>query len=94
MGAAEFSCSAKGKTAEEAFDNAVSDAQYESGHGGYTGTIADKDEFTLVRPHQDETISECIARHEEDDTFGDRWGPAGCIEIGTREWLFFGWASS
>jgi hypothetical protein len=38
--------SLKGRKA--AFSKAVKDAQYECGHGVYTGTIAEKDEFTFV----------------------------------------------
>jgi len=36
-----------GKDAREAFHKLVEDAQYESGHGGYTGTIAEKPSFSL-----------------------------------------------
>ncbi len=47
MGAQDFSSSARGKTAKEAFRTAREDAKYESGHGGYTGTIAEKHDFKL-----------------------------------------------
>jgi hypothetical protein len=51
MGACDFYEVAQGKTAREAFQRAVEDAQYESGHGGYTGTIAEKggDGFKMIR---------------------------------------------
>jgi len=42
MGAADFSTTALGKTAEDAFSTAIHEAAYEYGHGGYTGTIAEK----------------------------------------------------
>jgi len=42
MGACEFSEIAFGKTAQEAFDTVVRQAEWEHGHGGYTGTIAEK----------------------------------------------------
>lgn len=42
MGACEFTQTAYGRTEAEAFDSAVRDAQYESGHGGYSGTVAEK----------------------------------------------------
>lgn len=42
MGATTFSTFANGKTVEEAFSNAVGEAYYWHGHGGYTGTIAEK----------------------------------------------------
>lgn len=50
MGATSFSTVSAGKSAESAYDTAVRDARYWNGHGGYTGTIAEKDgfvEFTL-----------------------------------------------
>ena len=47
MGATTFSTTQRGTTAAEAFREAVRRAQYESGHGGYTGTIAEKDDFKV-----------------------------------------------
>ncbi len=48
MGAEEFFTVEFGRTPEEAFDKAVADAQYYYGHGGYTGTIAEKNSFVLL----------------------------------------------
>lgn len=42
MGATTFYTEAEGRTVNEAFDNASRDAAHEYGHGGYTGTIAEK----------------------------------------------------
>ena len=42
MGASEYMNVAKGKTARIAFDKVVEQAQWEHGHGGYSGTIAEK----------------------------------------------------
>ena len=42
MGATNFYCEAEGKTLSEAFRNAVDEAYYQYGHGGYTGSIAEK----------------------------------------------------
>lgn len=50
MGAAQFRNWATGKTPQEAFSTAVNDARYESGHGGYSGTIAEKHSFHLFTP--------------------------------------------
>lgn len=47
MGSWAFSTTAWGKTPEEAFRSAVEEARYEHGHGGYTGTIAEKGGFAL-----------------------------------------------
>ena len=50
MGANTFLDTAVGTSAREAFDRLTDQARYEYGHGGYTGTIAEKHgfrEFTL-----------------------------------------------
>lgn len=48
MGADNFDTYGFGKTARDAFNTACRDAAYEHGHGGYTGTIAEKSSFRLV----------------------------------------------
>ena len=48
MGAETFEIFGYGKTAREAFSAAREDAQYEHGHGGYTGTIAEKDSYVRI----------------------------------------------
>ena len=45
MGAVDFAATGTGSTAEEAFKAAVSHAQHMDGHGGYSGTIAEKSYF-------------------------------------------------
>jgi hypothetical protein len=42
MGATNFYTEAEGKTFAEAFSNAVREARHWHGHGGYSGTIAEK----------------------------------------------------
>ena len=96
MGAQVFTTTAKGSDARNAFIGAVREAQYECGHGGYTGTIAEKDGFTVIpleegrEPYEyaGELIDECDRR------VNDKWGPAGCFELGEGRYFFFGWASS
>jgi hypothetical protein len=87
--------SLKGRKA--AFSKAVKDAQYECGHGGYTGTIAEKDEFTFVglKPTIKEAREFADSLIEKGDKrIDDKWGPAGCIEVEQPSgFLFFGWAS-
>lgn len=48
MGSDTFGVYSVGKDPKEAFDAAVSSAQYDYGHAGYTGTIAEKDSFTML----------------------------------------------
>ena len=57
MGASQFITVAKGRTAEDAFRAAREEALYEDGHGGYTGTIAEKRGFVM--------IDDTGARHKE-----------------------------
>jgi len=100
MGACEFMIGAEGNSPEEAFRNARSEALYMEGHGGYTGTIAEKDSFVMIDPPRDEeTIAEKMRFASElmdncDDRIDDKWGPAGCIKIENGKYLFFGLASS
>ena len=101
MGAEPFQTIADGKTADAAFDAAVSTALHYHGHGGYTGTIAEKSEFEMVSVAQ-MTHGEAYALatrliNDGDPRIDDKNGPAGCIPLGTGEFgefLFFGWAAS
>jgi hypothetical protein len=96
MGAETFTTRAKGKTAKEAFNAAREEAQYEYGHGGYTGTIAEKSEFVMIPlpagKKAEEYADELI--EADDQRITSKWGPAGCFDLGNGTFLFFGWASS
>ena len=94
MGACEFKNDSAGRSAGEAFAAAVDSALWDHGHGGYSGTIAEKRDFTVVLPEDSETPMECVGRHIEANTFGDKWGPAGCVDLGDGHYRFFGKASS
>lgn len=95
MGASTFYTRASGKTAKEAFQAARDNAFWERGHGGYTGTIAEKTSFVEI------PVADCIDPYKHaqwlvkecDPRIDDKWGPAGCIRLPDNEWLFFGWAS-
>ena len=51
MGGCDFWADHRGEEdASKAFHAAVEEAQYEYGHGGYTGTIAEMHEFVVVTP--------------------------------------------
>lgn len=96
MGSETFCTKAKGKTAKEAFQSAVDDARYNHGHAGYTGTIAEKNDYTMIplpagaipKEEANRLINAC------DPRIDDKWGPAGCFDVGNGEFYFFGWASS
>ena len=65
MGADTFVVVAYGRTADEAFGEAVRSAQYESGHGGYTGTIAEKHDFVVIPGNGREAIELAKRRIEQ-----------------------------
>lgn len=107
MGAQQFITEARGKTPSEAFWTAVEDANYEHGRGGYTGTIAEKNEFLNINFKESEDPYSIANKmiDDSDPRIDDKWGPAGCIDIsrtsyaaekldGLNTYLFFGWASS
>lgn len=96
MGAEVFFTSATGKTAKEAFNSAVEQAQYDYGHAGYTGSIAEKTSFVIIPLPEGKNAGEYVDYLIDncDPRIDDKWGPAGCIKTGENEYLFFGWASS
>lgn len=105
MGAQIFQETVSGKTAKEAFRTAVQEAAYMQGHGGYTGTIAEKSDFVEIDPTEDgqdvdgwtegdyDDYAYELCR-EDDPRISDKWGPAGCMKMADDCWIFFGWASS
>lgn len=102
MGAYEFAQRATGTGATDAFDSARRQAEYDHGHSGYTGTIAEKHSFVVIeRKPVGEAEANAIAdklMNDDDDRIADKWGPAGAVLVsevdGVQDWLFFGWASS
>ena len=101
MGATTFQTTARGETARHAFSEAVKDARYEYGNRGYTGSIAEKHDFVMIplpRPRKDMTLDDVDRFINDlidnaDPRIDDKWGPAGCIDLGSGYYYFFGWAS-
>lgn len=83
MGGDTFTTASWGKTALEAFRKAVEQAEYDYGHAGYTGTIAEKPSFVMIDlpPFKDPTDLADELILDDDERVSDKWGPAGCIEI-------------
>lgn len=104
MGAEYFETRSKGKTVEAAFKAAVKKAQYDHGHAGYTGTIAEKrsEGFKLVKVPDEwaKLPLKYVGEVTEDQALMeklnicDKWGPCGAVQLAEDEWVFFGWASS
>jgi hypothetical protein len=101
MGATTFYEIYQAATPEIAFTTAISSARYLNGHGGYTGTIAEKHSFTIATTKNisDQNQAYHLAESLIDTKYSDKWGPAGCIPIiqpntSLKKFLFFGWASN
>ncbi len=99
MGAIDFVKESYVMCAEEAFREAVNDALYLYGHGGYTGSIAEKTCFEVVQLPLVKDYDMSVINKLIDDRFFDKWGPAGCIEVESdneqlRKFVFFGMAST
>ncbi len=98
MAAETFITDASGDTAQAAFTAARKKAQYDHGHAGYTGTIAEKDTFVLIPfPGGDAKTAHAFAEallRSGDKRIDSKWGPAGCLDLGEGKYVFFGWASA
>lgn len=85
MGAYDFSVFQTGRTASEAFATAREQAGYEHGHGGYSGTIYEKQDFVVVSDRTlDLASADKLAQKlmdEYDSRINDKWGPAGAIPV-------------
>jgi len=68
MGASQFFTTAKGHTADEAFRSAQAEARHEHGHGGYTGTVAEKRAFrTFDADREASALKRALEAQPEDD---------------------------
>ncbi|MFI8287470.1 hypothetical protein [Streptomyces sp. CBG9] len=89
MGANGFITYQAGTDAERAFTDAVEDARYEYGNRGYTGTIAEKDDYTVVTttPMPLNEATEYAERllDVDDSRVSDKRGPAGAVPVLTGE---------
>jgi hypothetical protein len=65
MGAETFEERGEGKSAQEVFDKLVEEAAYDHGHGGYTGTIAEKSEFVVISAPNESVRKELHAKAVE-----------------------------
>lgn len=109
MGAEQFCDFSNEHDAKSAFRDLVEAAQYDYGHGGYTGTIAEKDSFVIYTPPTGKNINDVIDAFEQSyfnrpdwadaafdaaaAQYNDKW--AAAVAIKTHDgWYFLGYASS
>jgi len=87
MGSSSFTAYASGATPEEAFKHAVRDAKYDSGHGGYTGTIAEKEgmgllEITVPAEYKGKEQDYVeMMKWDRNPRIADKFGPTGYIKL-------------
>lgn len=95
MGPQAFIVAGHGRTADEAFQLAIADAEFKYGSDGYTGSIAEKDSFVMIECPKDEVPTDFANAliDAQDERINNKWGPAGCIQTGPTMFVFFGWAS-
>ena len=95
-GGTDFATFSQGSSAQEAFNNARAEAKQMYGDDGYTGSIAEKDSFEMASrtPMTEEEAKKFIWGGDGFGKFDDKWGPAGCIELDTGGFVFFGIAST
>lgn len=101
MGALDFYTIATGTDVQTAFTAAREQARWEYGNSGFTGTIAEKHEVTLLdEPKRSE--QDAVGRAKElldgdDPRVSGKYGPASALPItaadGSGAWLFFGVAA-
>ena len=81
--------------AQKQFNEIVEDCKYNYGHGGYSGTFAEKTELKIVHKNNGEywTSDELEEYLEADEKWDSKWGPAigGLIDKG--KYYLFGWCS-
>jgi hypothetical protein len=90
MGACNFNTRAKGKTAREAYETAVREAQYEYGHDPYNGTISTTGGFKMFR-----TTIGPVTEEEFQRGWGTshKWEECWCAQSKPGEFTFWGWAA-
>tara|TARA_R110000751_G_scaffold271119_1_gene370888 strand:+ start:3602 stop:3934 length:333 start_codon:yes stop_codon:yes gene_type:complete len=110
MGADVFYNRTKGNDAKVAFREELEEARYMSGHGGYTGTIAEKSGFVMSNKPKgidaDEWI-EMVSEFDEEDKKQENYHALkkdyetydnkweGALCVPTKDgFIFCGWASS
>lgn len=100
MGACNFIAFGKGKTAKEAFQALVREAEWEHGHDPYNGTISttslSRKPVKVIRKRFTEKARQEAVKVAESDGWGEKW-ESRVIDCGaTKEghmWALYGWAS-
>lgn len=97
MGACDFRTTATGVTLEQAFAAARDNALYECGHGGYSGTVAEKNQVIEIPvPVEWRGKERAFVNHlfdVDDERILGKWDPASAVRVNEKTWIIFGYAS-
>jgi transcription elongation factor Elf1 len=97
MGATQFVCTGKGVNVASAFVDAKKQVMAENDSKHSPGTITEKTKYKVIECNTDDTSIETEIDALLSDVYSwiqDKWGPAGAIQIGEEEWVFFGYADN
>lgn len=76
-----------------AFENLVKRAAWEHGHGGYTGSFAEKTDGVTVIPAANDYWDRADAE-EHATEHAPKWGPAHAYYLRDGKWYIGAWCSS
>lgn len=68
------------------------ESAYMNGHGGYSGTLAEKNSIHIHRHKVCKNPAEAWDYMDELDS--DKWGPADCVPVKGEGWAIGGYCSS
>ncbi len=71
----------------------VRDCQYECGHGGYTGTFAEKHAVRVIPPPQGKPSWDRQEAHQHCQDNNDKWDASYAYWLGQDRWYVGGWCS-
>lgn len=80
------------------FEERCADAAWQHGHGGYTGSLAEKEGLGLVVDWREPIPETGLDDYQESDpVFYDKWGPARAVRFVNSEgavyWMMGGYCS-
>ena len=84
-----------GESPSRAFDIGTHAARLAFGNGGFTGTLADKGDFVLIRcpkHYEPRAYAESLI-DSADERIAEMWSPAGMIQQTPGAWWAFGFSA-
>ena len=84
-----------GESPSRAFDTGTHAARLAFGTNGFTGTLADKGDFLLIRcpkHYEPRDYAERLIA-SADERISEMWSPAGLIQQGPGAWWAFGFSA-